>query len=52
MPITRERLIARRDDLIKEVEKCKQQFIALNGAIQNLDFLLSETDEEQPQEKE
>ena len=50
MPINRERLMARRDELKLQIEQCKQQFIALNGAIQDLDFLLSEP--EDPKEEE
>ena len=46
MPINRERLIKRRDELKNQMEVTRQNFIALQGAIADLDFLLSEKDEE------
>ena len=50
--INRERLEKRRDELKLQLEQCRQQFIALNGAIQDLDYLLSEKDEVEDPPKE
>ena len=52
MSINRDRLEKRREELKLELERCRQQFIALNGAIQDLEFLLSEKDEELTETKE
>ena len=46
MAINHERLEARREELKVQFEKARASLFALQGAIADLDFLLSEQDEE------
>ena len=48
--INRDRLTTRREELQKQLEQCRVNYIALQGAISDLEFLLSEPDE--PTEKD
>ena len=51
MAITRERLIIRRDELKAQLEQIRLNFVAIQGAIADLDFLIKE-DEESSESKE
>lgn len=44
MAISRERLNARLEELKQELEKCRQQFAALTGAIADANYWLAELD--------
>ena len=52
MAINRERLEARREELRTQLEKARATTFALQGAIADLDYLLSEKDEDNPVSKE
>lgn len=42
MPITRERLLERRSALSLDLENLRQQFLAISGAIADVDFWLAQ----------
>ena len=42
MTITRDRLVARLQELRLQVEQARQQFIATSGAVADLEYLLDE----------
>ena len=46
MPINRERLETRREELRAQLEKARANVFALQGAIADLEYLLSEENEE------
>ena len=42
MPITRDRLVARKDELTTQLETLKQQYNAVMGALADVEFWLAE----------
>mgnify|MGYP001570318115 FL=1 len=46
--INRDRIVVRREELQKQLEQCRSNYIALQGALSDLDFLLSEPDNPEP----
>ena len=42
MPITRDRLVARKDELTTQLEILKQQYNAVMGALADVEFWLAE----------
>ena len=42
MPISKTRLLERQQDLKNQLEHAKQQFVALTGALADIEFLLNE----------
>ena len=50
--INRDRLTARREELQRQLEQCRANYIALQGAISDLDYLLAEGDEPVKAEEE
>lgn len=52
MPINQERLEKRREELKIQQEQLRLNLVAVSGAIQDLDYLLSEKDDAEESEAE